>query len=295
VHLEEVLGMFFDFQWTIIMRELMPWAGPFFLLITELGGTNVYLAIILIGYWAVKKRETIVFALLILFSGMLNYWLKGAFMNPRPPETDWIKGATAAGYSLPSGHAQSSTVFYGWLGIKIRTWWMAILSIALIVLIGLSRVYMGVHWMGDVLLGWIIGAVLILFVWRFQGPIETYLSTYSRDLLYLLLVVFGIVATILTELFIQVPDDNFGANGGLLVGLAIGLWLEGRYVNFTTKSDNNLRLALRVIIGVVLVFLLMNGLSLIFPSDVYWRMIRYAIVAIVGAFIWPLIFERIHL
>ena len=66
----------------------MPWAGPFFLYITELGGSNIYLAIILIGFWAVKKRETIVFALLILFSGMLNYWLKGAFMHPRPPETD---------------------------------------------------------------------------------------------------------------------------------------------------------------------------------------------------------------
>ena len=89
----------------------MPWAGPFFLYVTELGGSNIYLAIILIGFWAVKKRETIVFALLILLSGMLNYWLKGAFMHPRPPETDWIEGATASGYSLPSGHAQSATAF----------------------------------------------------------------------------------------------------------------------------------------------------------------------------------------
>jgi membrane-associated phospholipid phosphatase len=288
--------MFFDFIWTETMRELMPWAGPFFLYVTELGGSNIYLAIILIGFWAVKKRETIVFALLVLFSGMLNYWLKGAFSNPRPPETDWLEGASASGYSLPSGHAQSATTFYGWLGIKIKTWWMAIISLALIVLIGLSRVYIGVHWMGDVLLGWAVGAILILFVWRFQEPVQSYLSKYSRDLLYLLLVVFGIVVTILTELIIHVPDDNFGANGGLLVGLAIGLWLEGKYVNFSTESSNNLHLALRVIIGLVLVFLLMNGLALFLPTDIYWlRMIRYALVAIVGAFIWPLIFERIHL
>lgn len=288
--------MFFDFIWTELLRELMPWAGPFFLYITELGGSNIYLAIVLIGFWAVKKRETIVFALLVIFSGMLNYWLKGAFMNPRPPETDWIEGATAAGYSLPSGHAQSATVFYGWLGIKIKTWWMAIVSLALIILIGLSRVYIGVHWMGDVLLGWTVGAILIFLVWRFQKPMESYLTNYSRDLLYLLLVVFGIVVTVLTELIIQVPDDNFGANGGLLIGLAIGLWLEGRYVNFTTESSDNLRLAFRVVIGIVLVFLVMNGLSLFLPSEIYWlRMIRYAIVAIVGAFVWPAIFQRANL
>ena len=288
--------MFFDFIWTEAMRELMPWAGPFFLYVTELGGSNIYLAIILIGYWVVKKRETIVFALLVLFSGMLNYWLKGAFANPRPPETDWLEGASASGYSLPSGHAQSATVFYGWLGIKIRTWWMAIVSIALIVLIGLSRVYIGVHWMGDVLLGWIVGIILILTVWRFREPMESILSNYNRDLLYLILVVFGIVATVFTEVIIHVPDDNFGANGGLLVGLAIGLWLEGKYVNFSIESSNNLRLALRVIIGLVLVFLLMNGLSFILLTEIYWlRMIRYALVAIVGAFIWPLIFTRIHL
>jgi len=287
----------FDIMWTDILRDTMPWADQFFLAVTELGGSNAYLLILVLGFWAVKKRETIIFGLIYLFSGAVNFWLKGTFANPRPPVSDWLPGATASGYSLPSGHAQSSTVVYSWLSIKLKKWWVAVVFVTIIVLIGLSRIYLGVHWLGDVLAGWAVGLLIVITFWRLETPISVFLSRYSRDVLYLSLLVLGIAATAITDLVFTAPGDDFGSTGGLIVGFAIGLWLEGRFVNFTTEAKNGQRwrLVLRVVLGIVLVLVFMYGLPLLLPTGKWFRLIRYAVVGFVGSFLWPLIFDRIGL
>jgi membrane-associated phospholipid phosphatase len=287
----------FEIIWTEILRSALPWASEFFLAVTELGGSNAYLLILVIGFWAVNKRETIILGLIYLFSGAVNFWLKGTFANPRPSVSDWLPGATASGYSLPSGHAQSSTVVYGWLGVKLKKWWTAVAFITVIFLVGISRVYLGVHWLGDVLAGWAVGLLIVLVFWRFEAPISRYLSRYSRDVLYLSFLLLGVVATVITELVFTAPGDDFGATGGLIVGFAIGLWLEGRYVNFTTEAQNGQRwrLVLRVILGIVVVLVFMYGLPIFLPSGTLFRLIRYAVVGFIGSFLWPLIFTRIGL
>jgi len=292
----------FDTLWTEAFRSLMPWAGLFFRVITELGSDYFYVALIIIGFWAVDKRASTVTAFVLIASVVSNYWLKITFRHPRPPSTNWLPGADASNYSLPSGHAQNSTTFWGWLGIKIKTWWMGVLSAVLIVLIGLSRIYIGVHWLGDVLSGWAVGLFLLIVLWRLEEPTRATLSKYNPNMLYLGLVVFGLVAMILTEFLSPVTivgsKDNFGANGGLIIGWSIGLVLERRYVNFevTLKNGEKWRLALRGIIGLILVFVTMLGLSPMLPTDVYLlRAIRYALVAIVVAFVWPFLFEKLGL
>jgi membrane-associated phospholipid phosphatase len=292
----------FDTFWTEALRWLMPWAGPFFRVITELGSDYFFVALIAIGFWAVDKRASAVTAFVLIVSVVSNYWLKITFRHPRPPSTNWLPGADASNYSLPSGHAQNSTTFWGWLGIKIKSWWMGVLSAGLIVLIGLSRIYIGVHWLGDVLSGWAVGLLLLIVLWRLEEPTRATLSKYNPNMLYLGLVVFGLVAMILTELLSPVTivgsKDNFGANGGLIIGWSIGLALESRYVNFevTPKNGEKWRLALRGIIGLILVFAIALGLSPMLPTDVYWlRAIRYALVAIVVAFFWPFLFEKLGL
>ena len=288
----------FDIVWTQALRDLMPWAAIFFLAITELGGTYAYLIILILGFWVVDKRETIGLGIVYLFSGTVNYLLKGIIVNPRPPELEWLPGATASGYSFPSGHAQSSSVVYGWLALKLKRWWTSILLASIIFLVGLSRVYLGVHWLGDVIAGWGIGLFIIVIFWKFEKPIETYFSQISRDLKYCIILAVGLILTAIMELLINVPDSNFGSTGGLIVGFTIGLWLEGRYVNFSTspKNGERWRLVLRVMIGFIIVVALMLGLSPFLPSDVVWtHMLRYAIVGIVGTFIWPLIFTKIDL
>jgi membrane-associated phospholipid phosphatase len=277
----------------------MPWAELFFRGITELGSDYFYMILIAVGFWTVNKRASILTAFVLAASSTSNYWLKITFKNPRPPATNWLPGVQASNYSLPSGHAQNSTTLWGWLGIKIKTWWMSILSTVLIVMIGLSRIYIGVHWLEDVLLGWAVGLLLLIVLWRLEKPARSVLSKYNPIMLYLGLALFGLAAMILTELLSAVTtvglEGNFGANGGLIIGLGIGLALEKRYVNFkiSPKQEKKWRTASKIIIGLILVSAITLGTAAILPTEIYWlQAIRYALATIVVVFVWPSLFNK---
>ena len=280
----------------------MPWAELFFRGITELGSDFFYVILIAVGFWVVDKRASILTAFVLVASSTSNYWLKITFKVPRPPATNWLLGVRVSNYSLPSGHAQNSMTIWGWLGIKIKTWWLRTLSIVLIGLIGLSRVYIGVHWLGDVVAGWAIGFLLLIVLWKLEEPMRSTLSKYNTNLTYLGLVIFGLCATILTEflspVIIEGLEANFGPNGGFIIGLGTGLMLEKKYVNFdiTPKKGEKWRAALRVILGLVVVFAFAASLSLMLPGEVYWMYaIRYALITISVVFIWPFLFKKLGL
>ncbi len=287
--------MFFDPEITNILRNALPWAGPFFRVITELGSELFYVVLILIGYWAYNKRESILAAYVLLVSVVTNYWLKLAIANPRPDPSYWYEGVEATNYSTPSGHAQNSTMLFGWLSVRVRRAWFGVLSVALILLIGISRVYLGVHYLGDVLIGWGIGLVLLMILVRLQEPLMTLFQRYRSEYLYLAMLIIGLALTVVSTLLPTPPGDNFGSLGGLIMGIAVAFPLEARYVNFDTAPPHGQRwrLILRVVLGLILVLGVMVGLSGVLPSsDTWFRALRYFLVVIVGAFLWPLVFER---
>jgi hypothetical protein len=280
----------------------MPWAELFFRGITELGSDFFYMILIAVGFWVVDKRATILTAFVLVASSTSNYWLKITFKVPRPPVTNWLPGVRVSNYSLPSGHAQNSMALWGWLGIKIKTLWLRTLSVVLIGLIGLSRVYIGVHWLGDIVAGWFIGFLILIVLWKLEEPTRSTISRHNTNLIYLGLVIFGLCATILTEFLspitIEGLETNFGPNGGLIIGLGIGLMLEKKYVNFkiTPTNGEKWRIILRVLFGLVLVFATGVGLSYMLPRNIYWICaIQYALLTIVVIFIWPFLFKKLNL
>ncbi|MBD3406336.1 MAG: phosphatase PAP2 family protein [Candidatus Lokiarchaeota archaeon] len=291
--------MFFDPEFTVVLRELMPWAGLFFRAITELGSELFYVALLLTSFWAFKKRESITVIFVLLFSIVSNYWLKTAIANPRPPETYHYPGVDPTNYSTPSGHSQNSATLFGWISAKVKIWWVFLVSIILTLLIGISRIYLGVHFLGDVLLGWLIGFLIVILLLYLQEPLNNFVAEQNYVHLYILLFVFGLAATVFSTYILPLPPgDNFGALGGLIMGIAIGLPLERRYVDFSVEAPEGQkwRLALRVIFGLILVLVIMVGLGSILPTTEVWlRALRYALATVTGLFIWPVIFTRIGL
>lgn len=290
--------MVFDPGLTDIFRDILPGLGSFFSIITELGNEIAFIGLLLILYWAVNKKEAILATYILVVAILSNYWLKYFIANERPPSSYWYPGQAPGNYSTPSGHAQSSITLYGWFATRVRRWWVTLIAIVLTVLVGISRVYLGVHFIGDVLLGWGIGIVTILAFMYLENPARRFLSRYRQDYLLLGLVAIGFVMTLIASFLPEPPNDNFGALGGLTMGLALGLVLENRFVNFTVEPHDGKRwrLVLRVIIGLVLVVGVMVGLAPILPSDMIWlRAIRYMLIALTGIFVWPAIFKRAKL
>ncbi len=113
----------------------------------------------------IRQKWIEAIALFVTTSGAigLNILLKNVFARSRP--TLWQHLVSVHDYSFPSGHAMVSLVIYGligyWLATRFREWrsLVSIVTISLISLIGLSRMYLGVHWPTDIAAGYAAGLV----------------------------------------------------------------------------------------------------------------------------------------
>ncbi|MFE3887281.1 phosphatase PAP2 family protein [Streptomyces lydicus] len=137
------------------------------------------LAGLLAGRGTAGRLRAVICAVAVLAVGQaIRYGLMELLARPRPPAEDWA--AHASGYAFPSGHATTSALAAGILAWGIarrarpaaaRTWWAVLALWAAGV--GLTRVYLSVHWPGDVLAGWLLAATLLalaLFLDPFACP-----------------------------------------------------------------------------------------------------------------------------
>lgn len=129
--------------------------------ITLLGNFLIYPLYILIGYVCLSRKKWFSFLGIILFSWGVNEALKYGFSLPRPPKEFHL--VTVTGLGFPSGHAQMAVVVWGWLGMQYNR---IVPAVVLILLIGLSRIYLGVHFLNQVVGGWFVGFT-VLMIWVF--------------------------------------------------------------------------------------------------------------------------------
>lgn len=142
-------------------------------LVTNIGSATFEIGLFLItgGYLLYNLKqvwETSMLAVSLAGGWLLNVVLKEAFHRTRPDIQHLV---SAGGYSFPSGHAMIATAFYGMLGyliwINLRrnnkpSWYVMVLTFVLVVAIGTSRVYLGVHFPSDVIAGFAVGGVWLL-------------------------------------------------------------------------------------------------------------------------------------
>ncbi len=285
-----------------------PVLDSFFSVITYLGDEIAFLVLSIVIYWCVSKRS----GLYIMFTGLVgtlaNQFLKLSFRIPRP----WVKdpGFTivesareaATGYSFPSGHTQGVTTTMGGIARFTKKLWVRVLTIVLLVLTALSRMYLGVHTPADVLVSLAIGTVLVLALWP--------LFEKSDEKPCLLYIAYGILSLISLAFVIYVNLKSWPAdidahnlrsgvkNGWTLLGCSLGiivsLWLERRYVNFDPKAPF-LRQIPKVLIGLALTLAVKEGtkplFKLIFGDVLFTTAIRYFLVVVFAAAIWPMTFR----
>ncbi|TFF67404.1 phosphatase PAP2 family protein [Candidatus Thorarchaeota archaeon] len=297
-HRFQVTQLFFDPDLTLAFRDALPWAGELFRLITELGSETFYVVVVLVGYWAYKKRASVILLGALLISLVANYWLKYVIGNPRPDPSYWYEGMEASNYSTPSGHAQNSATVFGWAGTKSKNAVLLVISIVIAVLIGLSRVYLGVHYLGDILIGWAVGFGIVAILYYAEEPIRSALSRYRTEYIYGAIFLSALAVLSISSFLPQPPGDNFGALAGLTMGVAIAFPLEQKYVGFTVDAPKGekWRLVLRIVIGLALAMVALLGLSPVLPTSNLWlRAIRYGLVAVLGGLVWPAIFTKVGL
>lgn len=131
-----------------------------------LGSAAFYVPLLLALFWCVAPRLAARASVILLFGGLLNTLLKLVFHDPRPYWTDPdIKGRQSlSSFGMPSGHSQNGIVAWGFFAAQTKRWFLWAGAAVVIALIGVSRVYLGVHSTGQVLAGWAIGLTLLVAV-----------------------------------------------------------------------------------------------------------------------------------
>lgn len=135
-------------------------------------GMSYILVLVVVPLW-LKGRKTaaIDIILLVVVSDILSETLKLVFERPRPEATldnvkmlDWGAIASASGYSFPSGHALRAFAVGTYLALALKPPWTRMSAIGVAIMVGVSRLYLGLHWPSDVAAGAAIGGALALVV-----------------------------------------------------------------------------------------------------------------------------------
>jgi membrane-associated phospholipid phosphatase len=153
-----------DLSWVPALRT--PELNVFFDWVTLIGYPLFLILFLLFGYFFFQTKSFYRATILLMGAGLLNALLKDFFQDPRPAAEFALDPRTGGSYGWPSGHAQIAVVLWGFLAYEIRQGWATIGAIVLIALICASRVYLGVHDLGDVFGGLVLGILCLAgFIW----------------------------------------------------------------------------------------------------------------------------------
>ena len=276
--------------WT---QGFSPALDSLFKTITTLGAEQAFLLIIPFVYWCVNKRVGVRLSVLLVLSSSVNSAVKLLFDQPRPAADRVQVLAEENSPGFPSGHSQNSLVVYGYLAAQVRQPWAWAAAILVVLGVGLSRIYLGVHFPTDVLGGWLIGIALLALYLRFEPEVELALRARPRNQKFALAVALPLA------LFLARPNEDSAQLMGIFLGTLAGFLLELRWVGFSARGAIWQRI-FRFIIGGGILVVIWLGLKVILPSEpetvaLIFRLIRYTLVGTWASLGAPWLFVKVGL
>lgn len=298
-------------------QSLGAWLTPLMRFFTALGAEEFFLLALPPVFWCINRRLGIELAVLLLASAGVNEWVKGLCKLPRPFWLDPKVALSAeTSFGLPSGHAQHALTLLGYLAAILRSPWRWLL-VLMLMLIALSRLYLGVHFPWDILAGWLLGLLTLGgFFWLRprvtpilrSWPLRTHIvaaciAATATLLLYLLAAAIPTGDPARYGALFGVALASMYEAAGTVAGMTLGLWIgfaaEARFVRFSPAGPL-WRRGLRLAIGLIVLLALRFGLKALFPADplalnLIFRALRYALMTLWVALGWPWLFVRLGL
>lgn len=315
-----------DTHLNIILQNLGAWLLPVMQFFSLIGSDAFYLLFFSAIYWCFDRNLGIRLGAAYLIASTTNSIFKLIFQLPRPYWVDPLvkEYASESSFGFPSGHAQMSVAVWGLLGASRKENWLKWTVGFIILLIGISRLYLGVHFSADVLSGWILGIVVLVLFFFFEELVSLKLRRSNPSIAFFwailpLALILGIGILLHNDLQGFIPPMNwitFGnqnghridpvnindliSRSGLWFGLTAGVcWLKGRR---NTSSLSNIDGTIgqkiwRFVIGVAGFIFIWSMFGLIFPgkettAELVMQLVRFTLVGFWISALAPVVFEH---
>lgn len=312
----------------LFFQGLAAWLAPVMTAISQLGTAYVYILIFTVVYWCFDTALGLRIGMMLMLSESMNGILKILFHSPRPY---WIDSRVKAyagesTFGLPSGHSQNAVSVYGLIAASLRRKWVWFAALGVILLVGISRMCLGVHFLRDVLGGWLVGFLLLYLFRLLDKPVSNYfklqkvwLRLAAALLTSLLMIAGGMLARVSVSdwsipaawsaaALQAVPGypihpfdyENVFSIAGLWFGVVAGLAFV---VDGSGAHDPNgtiLDRFIRFLVGLIGLLALYLGLDQLFPhtQDVLGyglRFVRFGLVGLWAVWLAPLLFIKLRL
>ena len=270
-------------------------------LLTKLGEELILFAIFCFIYWCVNKRLAYIIGLGYFLSGLSVQILKISFRIDRPwvrdPSFKPVDNAmkTATGYSFPSGHTVGATSVYGSLGINAKKLIYIILWFVPALVVGFSRMYLGVHTLLDVGVGFALSVVFCLVAKLLFESLE---KKKSFNAVFGAAMVAIAAGTIIYSLslyssgvieFSYVVDSCKAA--GAALGFGVGFYIERSFINFDVKCDKWYFQTVKLVVGLAGLLLFKTGLKYVIGTTIVAHTVRYFVIVLWVIALYPLIIK----
>ena len=276
-----------------IITNLQGFGSPFldeiFKAVTIAGSEPAFILLALLIFWCFSKKTGIRAMYVILFSAFAAILLKNLFRMPRPP--GYLHKIEENGFGFPSGHAQVSSGFWGYLGCKIQSRWILFAGTIAVLSISLSRVYLGVHYAGDVIGGIIFGLMVAIISFKLEPVVINKLGKLDRSSKYFAAMALPVIMVAIGYMQHMLLMEQLAI--GLVMGsIGVGYLLEEEYVKLENPENNTWRIR-RAVMGIVVVgaiYLILDKLLIINQSFIFFN---YPALGISSTFLAPWIFKKI--
>lgn len=253
--------------------------------LTLLGVEGFYILVLPILFWGVHKKIGLRLTYAFLSSMFVNAWFKDFMHLARPIGVPGIQSnflATATGWTMPSSHAQGTMTFWVLICQCLKRKWLWFLVMVVVFGVGVSRVFLGLHWPMDVLVGWGLGLIFGLFGW-WIGQWWSY-RRYAFNIRLIVAILLPLAC-----LFINQGEDS-AQYAALMLGIGVGAVLEEKWLTAEMNSSIWKR-ACAVIVGIA-GLIAIKWLIKWPPDQEVLLMVRDTLIGLWGTLGAPYVFEK---
>jgi len=311
----------FGIAFTQWLQGISPSLDGFMQGVTFLGTIEFYILLIPALFWSIDQSLGLRVLFILILTDIPASYLKQLLHEPRPY---WIGDVKAMGdewsYGIPSSHASNTLTVWSLIALQMKKRWMWVITVLFLLLIGLTRPYLGMHFPQDVLGGWLLGLLILFLFLKYERPFLEWWAGKSLGtqiglgfIFSMAIILIGILVVAAISGTRDAPQwavfateardiSHYLTLSGFFFGAVAGHSLMRQYAHFE-MDGSALQKVGRYVLGMIGLFAIYLGLDLLFAAfapdnslaGYILRYVRYTLVSLWAIFAAPWVFIKLRL